>query len=163
MKTIITFLILSLKSLVPFTSVEAQVANKKSLPVVDKESEVMITSVKANYASGRNYIKWTVKKLRYDDVFFVERSTDGINYKVIGLVYATGVPIDDDILYCFNETAPFSATVYYRISIDSKNTKISSQIVRMSKTISKKEKDLRHTAESKSTASLKSLFAHPSL
>jgi len=92
-------------------------------------NEASITSIKGNFVAECSYLKWTVKNLKTDELFIVLRSIDDKAFEVVGFVPAVGVPISDDILYCFKDESPKGKKLQYRVSIVSGDFELHSAVV----------------------------------
>src|ERR1051326_7737117 len=72
---------------------------------MEKDTLSLLKSFSAKYNLGNVYLKWIVSNLRSDGLFIIYRSTDGINYDVIGYKNAVSVPVPNDIAYYFTDEA----------------------------------------------------------
>lgn len=72
----------------------------------------------SGYKNGnRNQLSWTTGSEQNNLGFEVQRSTDGVNYTVIGFVnsVATGGNSSDRLSYSFTDNAPAGVKQYYRL------------------------------------------------
>jgi hypothetical protein len=86
--------------------------------VVAAKAEARVISASANLNNNKVYINWAVSENQTADVFEIERSEDGKNFKMTAMVFGTDKPETDS--YQFYEKAGNQKWVY-RIKVISKD------------------------------------------
>jgi hypothetical protein len=61
------------------------------------------------------YLRWKVQYMRSNGVFILYRSSDGINFNVIGTKNVFGISINKPIAYYFRDADYGGGTKYYRL------------------------------------------------
>ena len=77
---------------------------------------VNFTAFTASLENGKTQLKWSVAEEAGNDVFLVQRSTDGINFSSIGTFSGSPVNIST-ASYSFNDEKPLTGQNYYRIQL----------------------------------------------
>ena len=77
---------------------------------------VNFTTFAANLENGKTLLKWSVAEETGNDVFLVQRSTDGINFFAIGTFAGSAVNVAA-ANYSFSDEKPLAGTNYYRIQL----------------------------------------------
>lgn len=75
---------------------------------------ITLTSFNGYHADGKNYLHWTTESEKNSELFFVERSFDGLSFEVIGSLPAAGNS-NTTIDYNFIDTRPGATINYYRL------------------------------------------------
>ncbi len=75
---------------------------------------ITLTSFNGYHADGINYLHWTTESEKNSEVFFIERSFDGLSFETIGSLPAAGNS-SSIIDYNFIDTKPGASINYYRL------------------------------------------------
>jgi hypothetical protein len=90
------------------------------VPAPQPASPAKMVSFKGTIQNNKVILNWAVAENETADLFEVEKSTDGINFKMAALVFGTDKPATDN--YEFYEKAG-NQKVLYRIKLINKNKK----------------------------------------
>lgn len=80
-----------------------------------KQTESKFIWFTARYVEGTTYLNWTVQGEKDNGLFFIERSADSTHFETIGYRDCVGVPIEQPILYSWQDTLPVSDNAWYRV------------------------------------------------
>lgn len=75
---------------------------------------ISLTSFNGYHADGKNYLHWTTESEKNSELFFIERSFDGLSFEAIGSLPAAGNS-NAIIDYNFIDTKPGASINYYRL------------------------------------------------
>ena len=75
---------------------------------------ITLTSFNGYHSDGKNYLHWTTESEKNSEVFFIERSFDGLSFETIGSLPAAGNS-SSIIDYNFIDTKPGASINYYRL------------------------------------------------
>jgi len=81
---------------------------------------IVLTPLKGTYANGVSNLTWSTLQESNSSRFDIERSSDGINFTVIGNTAAKGVS-DKQTNYAFNDIKVNPGTNYYRLKLVDKD------------------------------------------
>lgn len=127
-KYILFFSIIALRlSYQPSPELQSQTAFASPVPQpappsVHIQLPAKLIQFKGRINDNKVVLNWEVEENETADQFMVEKSTDGVNYSVAGLIFGTDKPTSDK--YEFYEKAG-NQKMMYRIRIVEKDQKIS--------------------------------------
>lgn len=75
---------------------------------------ITLTSFNGYHADGNNYLYWTTESEVNSELFFIERSFDGLSFETIGSLPAAGNS-NNALDYNFIDTKPAPSINYYRL------------------------------------------------
>jgi len=94
-----------------------------SIPVTDSTLPVSLTSFSANVFSNKVTLAWASATEQNVSYFGIQRSNDGVNFKTVGKVTATGTTTTTHSYSFVDDASKLSGAVYYRLNTIDKDGK----------------------------------------
>jgi hypothetical protein len=102
---------------------EISTINNKPTPVFQPNTDAGLKNFDGNIADNKTVLQWTISSNEAMDMFEVERSLDGKEFKTVGIVFTA--ENNGIAKYAFKEPVTNISKAFYRIKLIEKSKKAS--------------------------------------